>query len=107
LEDYFTTCPNILVENIKHRFRVYSQFNTVALANHLELLGGNKNRLKPQAVYMQPYKRNANYIARKFKQVLKEEQNYFLCVQSLELATRKHQDEFFNKMNQLLQTQIT
>ena len=56
---------------------------------------------------MQPYKRNANYIARKFKQALKEEQNYFLCVQSLELATRKHQDEFFNKMNQLLQTQIT
>lgn len=107
LEDYFTTYPNILVENIKHRFRVYSQFNTVALANHLELLGGNKNRSKPQAVYMQPYNRNANYIARKFKQALKEEQNYFLCVQSLELASRKHQDEFFNKMNQLLQIQIT
>ena len=106
LEEYFTTHSNILTENIRHRFRVYSQFNTVALANHLELLEGNKNISKTQAVYMQPYKRDSNYVARKFKQVLNEEQNYFLCVQSLELATKKHQDEVFNRLNLLLETQI-
>lgn len=105
LEDYFTKHPDILEENIKHRFRVYSQFNTVALANHLELVEGNKNIAKPQAAYLQPYKRDKNYVTRKFKQAL-DAQNYFLCVQSLERATKKHQNEVFNKMNQLLGTQI-
>ena len=106
LENYFTKNKNILKENLKFRFRNYKQFNTVALANHLEYITGNKNLSKSQAVYMKPYNRGEKYITRKFKQCKQSQNNLFLCIQSLDLATQKEQQLIFKKLNSLLGIQI-
>ena len=57
LETYFYSNPEVLEKNISHRFRNYSQFNTVSLANHLEINSGNTNFEKSYAVYLQPHNR--------------------------------------------------
>ena len=106
LENYFTKNKNILKENLKFRFRNYKQFNTVALANHLEYITGNKNLSKSQAVYMKPYNRGEKYITRKFKQCKQSQNNLFLCIQSLDLATQKEQQLIFKQLNSLLDIQI-
>ena len=61
-------------ENLKFRFRNYKQYNTVALANHLEYKTGNKNLSKSQAVYMRPYNRGEKYITRNLNSVKKSKQ---------------------------------
>ena len=106
LENYFTKNKKILKENLKFRFRNYKQFNTVALANHLEYITGNKNLSKSQAVYMKPYNRGEKYITRKFKQCKQNQNNLFLCIQSLDLATQKEQQLIFKQLNSLLGIQI-
>ena len=106
LENYFTKNKNILKENLKFRFRNYKQFNTVALANHLEYITGNKNLSKSQAVYMKPHNRGEKYITRKFKQCKQSQNNLFLCIQSLDLATQKEQQLIFKQLNSLLGIQI-
>lgn len=106
LENYFTNNKKILKENLKFRFRNYKQFNTVALANHLEYKTGNKNLSKSQAVYMRPHNRGEKYIIRKFKQCKQSQNNLFLCIQSLDLATQKEQQLIFKKLNSLLDIQI-
>lgn len=106
LENYFTKNKNILKENLKFRFRNYKQFNTVALANHLEYITGNKNLSKSQAIYMKPYNRGEKYITRKFKQCKQSQNNLFLCIQSLDLATQKEQQLIFKQLNSLLGIQI-
>ena len=62
---------------------------------------------KSQAVYMRPYNRGEKYINRKFKQCEQNQNNLFLCIQSLDLATQKEQDLIFKKMNSLLDIQIS
>ena len=106
LENYFTNNKKILKENLKFRFRNYKQFNTVALANHLEYKTGNENLSKSQAVYMRPHNRGEKYIIRKFKQCKQSQNNLFLCIQSLDLATQKEQQLIFKQLNSLLDIQI-
>ena len=106
LGTYFKSHPKRLKENIKHRFRNYTQFNTVALANHLEYMSGNRNFAPSQAVYMQPHNRGEDYVNQKFEKCITDKQIKFLCVQSLDLATKADQDNVLNKMNQLLEIQL-
>ena len=106
LKTFFESHPHILKENIKHRFRNYNQFNTVALANHLEYTNGNRNFASSQAVYMQPQQRGDDYVDRKFTQCENDKNILFLCVQSLDLASKSDQDLVFKKMNQVLETQL-
>ena len=106
LKDYFTLHPEILKENLKYRFRKYSQFNTVALANHLEYINGNGNLVSSQAIYAQPNNRKGNYLDRKFKQS-ESEDILFLCIQSLELASKADQEKVFKNLNRILEVQIS
>lgn len=103
LKNFFESHPQVLTQNIKYRFRNYNQFNTVALANHLEINNGNQNLDPIEAVYVQPNKRRKIYLERKFEKVANQNQKLFLCVQSLELAPVTLQELFFKKMNQLLE----
>ena len=105
LKDYFTLHPEILKENLKYRFRKYSQFNTVALANHLEYINGNRNLASTQAVYAQPKNQKGNYLDIKFKQS-ESEDILFLCIQSLELASKADQEKVFKNLNRILEVQI-
>lgn len=106
LKHYFETHPQILKKNISFRFRNYFQFNTVALANHLEILSENMNRAKSQAIYVQPHNRSEDYVERKFKQAEKDENFLFICVQSLDLADIQVQQKVFQKMKMLLQLDL-
>ena len=106
LKAFFEAYPYILKENIKHRFRNYEQFNTVALANHLEYNIGNRNFASSQAVYMQPHNRGDGYVNRKFMECEHDKNILFLCVQSLDLATKKDQEYVLKRMNELLETQL-
>ena len=106
LKDYFTLHPEILEENLKYRFRNYSQFNTVALANHLEYINGNRNLVSSQAIYAQPKNRKSNYLDRKFKQS-ESKDILFLCIQSLELASKADQEKVFKNLNRILEVQIS
>ena len=105
LKYYFTLHPEKLKENLKHRFRKYSQFNTVALANHLEYITGNRNLVSSQAIYAQPNNRKGNYMDRKFKQS-ESKDILFLCIQSLELASKADQEKVFKNLNRILEVQI-
>ena len=105
LKNYFTLHPEILKENLKYRFRNYSQFNTVALANHLEYINGNRNLVSSQAIYAQPNNRKSNYLDRKFKQS-ESKDILFLCIQSLELASKADQEKVFENLNRILEVQI-
>jgi hypothetical protein len=97
--------PEKLKENLKHRFRKYSQFNTVALANHLEYISGNRNLVSSQAIYAQPNNRKGNYLDRKFRQS-ESKDILFLCIQSLELASKVDQEKVFKNLNRILEVQI-
>ena len=106
LENYFNTNPEILKNNISFRFRNYFQFNTVALANHLEILSGNNNRAESQVIYIQPYKRSENYVERKFMLAEENKKFLFICVQSLDLASKQDQEKVFQKMKSILQLDL-
>lgn len=105
LEKYFTAHPERLKKNISFRFRNYVQFNTVALANHLEIKTGNKNHNSSQALYLQPHNRGKEYVALKFNRALKEENLLFICVQSLDLATHEDQEAVLQRMKSILELQ--
>ena len=107
LEEYFNNNPNVLNENIKYRFRDYSQFNTVALANHMEYKNGNRNIVSSQVIYMKPENRGLNYVERKFNQCKIDEKIIFLCVQSLDLASKFDQNAIFKELNKILKIKIS
>jgi hypothetical protein len=102
LETFFNSHPDILKNNISHRFRNYYQFNTVSLANHLEIKSGNTNFASSQVVYMQPHNRGKLYVDKKFNLCKENPDNLFLCVQSLDQATSSDQKKVINQMESIL-----
>ena len=102
LETYFYSNPEVLEKNISHRFRNYSQFNTVSLANHLEINSGNTNFEKSQAVYLQPHNRGDKYVEKKFNLCKSDKSKLFICAQSLDLANEKDQTNVFKTMRAIL-----
>lgn len=106
LKKYFDSHPQILENNISFRFRNYFQFNTVALANHLEIQSGNKNKMNSQAIYVQPHNRGDDYVDRKFKLAEKDDYFLFVCVQSLDLANQSDQNKVFQKMERVLELKL-
>ena len=106
LEEFFTDNPEILKQNIVYRFRSYNQFNTVSLANHIEYNKGNLNVVTSNGLYLKPYKRNDNYILKKFLNYQKDKEILFLCVQSLDLASKSIQHLVQKKMNEILEVNL-
>ena len=106
LEEFFTDNPEILKQNIVYRFRSYNQFNTVSLANHIEYNKGNLNVVTSNGLYLKPYKRNDNYILKKFLNYQKDKEILFLCIQSLDLASNSIQHLVQKKMNEILEVNL-
>jgi len=96
LDFFFKKNKTLLEKNISYRFRNYSQFNTVALSNHLEIKKGNSNLEPPKAVYIYPIKRHKNYIKNKLEQCDKDLEMKFLCVQSLDRSTIQDQQKIMS-----------
>ena len=106
LEEFFTNNPEILKQNIIYRFRSYNQFNTVSLANHIEYNKGNLNVVSSNALYIKPYKRNGDYILKKFSNYQKDKEILFICFQSLDLASKSIQHLVQKKMNEILEVNL-
>lgn len=84
-ENYFNANQDVLIENIKHRFRNNTQFTPQGLANHIEI----KNKtcvLKDdlQLMYFRSYKKPLFWY--KFKLNVKSKGKLFLGLQSLDLC---------------------
>ena len=106
LEEFFTDNPEILKRNIGYRFRSYNQFNTVSLANHIEYNKGNLNLVTSNGLYLKPYKRNDDYILKKFLNYQKDKEILFICVQSLDLASNSIQHLVQKKINEILEVNL-
>jgi hypothetical protein len=82
-ENYFKANENVLIENIKHRFRKTSQFTPQGLANHLEIKNKTcyfKDDL--QLMYFRSYKKPLYWY--RFNLDVKTKGKLFLGLQSLD-----------------------
>lgn len=106
IEDYYSREKEKLEKNISFRFRNYSQFTFISLSNHLQLLSGNRQIVKPDLAYMKPYNRSDNYIDLKIRFCENNASVKFICVQSLEMCSKKDQDKVLGWMNELLKIKL-
>ena len=87
-EAYFQNNPNILVENIKYKFRSENQFTPQGLANHIEIKNKTCTLISElELLYMRSYKKPLFLI--KFIFLLKGNRKRFLGLQSLDQCPSK------------------
>ena len=87
-ESYFKKHPDVLIDNIKHKFRNSNQFTPQGLANHIEIK--NKTcyfKSDLQLMYFRSYKKPLYWY--KFKLNIKAKENLFLGLQSLDRSPPK------------------
>ena len=85
VKNYFEEHPEMIIHNIKHRFREPSQYMIQSLANHLEIQNKTcviKNDY--QLGYLQSYKKPLLWYKLKLKNFEKDPNTLFLCLQSLD-----------------------
>jgi hypothetical protein len=85
INNYFEEHPEMIIHNIKHRFREPSQYMIQSLANHLEIQNKTcviKNDY--QLGYLQSYKKPLLWYKLKLKYFEKDTNTLFLCLQSLD-----------------------
>jgi len=102
IQNYFENAPEEFFENIKFRFRDFSQFSMVSFANHLEISKGNAVVRPPQEVYMKPVNRSKNYIPKKIAIATNDASRLFLCIQSLDSASKSDQTTLINWLKNYL-----
>ena len=102
LKTYFKKHTNLLLKDMDFKFRHYNQYNTVALANHLEIYEENFFSAPIQTIYFKPVNRQENYVSKKIKLCAKNKYIKFICIQSLDLAKREDQEKIFNWMDDIL-----
>jgi hypothetical protein len=89
LKLFFNNNDKLLKKNISYRFRNYDQFNTVSLANNLELQNQNIYTSSIDGVYIYPVNRHKKYVEKKLNLCTSNENIKFICVQSLDSAKTK------------------
>ena len=89
LKLFFSNNDKLLKKNISYRFRNYDQFNTVSLANNLELRNQNIYTSSIDGVYIYPVNRHKKYVEKKLNLCISNQNIKFLCVQSLDSANTK------------------
>ena len=85
LKDFFDTHKELLINNIKFKFRKPDQFVVHSLSNHLQIKKENYiHQKRSQLVYFQNYKKPLWWIKFKLRKVEKNKDILFLCMQSLD-----------------------
>lgn len=86
LETFFNEYPNVLPEQLQHRFRHHDQFSMVSLANHLEM---SRNDITPgrpaSSLYIKASRRSHKDIDKGFSRA-KERNAACGCIQSLDIG---------------------
>lgn len=101
-EKFFTANDHMLIKNISSRFRTNSQFNVTTLANHLEILNGNKQIEPPRIGYLNPAHHSESRFNRRFNRCQMSDSIKSICVQSLDMATEEKQKRVFNWLESVL-----
>lgn len=101
LEDFYEQNKVVLKNNAAYQFRHYKQYNTVTLANHLEIIAGEPI-LKPasEMICLKPVNRHKKYVTNKIERCEKNNQIKFLCAQSLDMATTADQTNLLDWLKQ-------
>lgn len=97
LEDFFSMNPKLLEKNISHRFRSPDQFLVSALANHLEILSGNRQFAKLKIGYIHPYY-SERTISSRINNCKKNSSIKSICVQSLDSLSKEIQNRIHSWM---------
>jgi hypothetical protein len=103
VERFLGSNMTLLEKNISYRFRDYSQFTFISLANHLQLLEGNRNIARPDLVYLKPVNRPEAYIEDKIRHCESHQEIKFMCAQSLDMCPASYQERLFGWLERLLQ----
>jgi len=92
----------LLEKNISYRFRDYSQFTFISLANHLQLLEGNRHIARPDLVYLKPVNRPEAYVEEKIRHCEIHRNVKFMCAQSLDMCPASYQERLFGWLDNVL-----
>lgn len=92
----------MLKKNISYRFRNYSQFTFISLANHIQLLDGNRHIARPDLVYLKPVNRPESYIEDKIRHCENNPEIKFMCAQSLDMCPVSYQERLFGWLERVL-----
>ncbi|MGB0777421.1 MAG: Stealth CR1 domain-containing protein [Flavobacteriaceae bacterium] len=100
---YFKEHPKEYHENIRHPFRVNTQFSAIALNNNLEKRKYNNNFTAPiQAEYIK-YRREKQYIEKKIKKLRSPgNTDLFLCIQNIDAMSSQDRELLFSTLDQLI-----
>lgn len=102
VQRFYDKHPELLTENISHRFRKQEQFNVTTLANHLEIIDGNTNRAKLNLGYLVPTKDSRRRLTKRINACKTDTRIKSICVQSLDTASKKDQEMIFSWLNSIL-----
>lgn len=101
-EQYFKDNQPVMLKNISYRFRNQDQFNLTTLANHLEIIEGNRNFAKINRGYIVPSYYSRKQLIKRMKRCEVDPNIKSVCVQSLDTASKEEQDMIFAWMDKIL-----
>lgn len=103
IKNYFEEYPEMIIHNIKHRFRYPTQYMIQSLANHLEIQ--NKTCVIKddyQLGYIQSYKKPLLWYKLKLKYFENDTNTLFLCLQSLDQCPKLKLNFILNWLKKLI-----
>lgn len=102
ISTYFMNNPGRLSDNIRYKFRDMLQFNTMPLANHLEI-AADRHVYAPtgNCLTISFSRKSLDDVDKEISQIAAGKIRFF-CIQSLELAEDRHRDEIYRQLNGLI-----
>lgn len=104
-EKFFAKNMHILLKNISFRFRNQEQYNLTTLADHLEIMDGNKNITRLNLVYLHPYYSKVR-LQRKIKRSENDPGIKSVCIQSLDQFGKQQQENIFGWIREKLKINL-
>lgn len=94
-EKFFKEHEEVLIHNIKHRFRDISQYNASELLYLLALEQGEASyaRTMGNHLYLYPAKYSPSHLKNKLKRFSRNRMAYYLCINSLDMTAPELQKE--------------
>ena len=103
LKGFYLKNQDTFKENIRHQFRVHSQFISIALNYHLEIFMYKNRNFKPDKnLYLKPKANKPSYFNKKIKQLRENNKFNSICAQSLDIATAEQRNELYHILDQTI-----
>lgn len=106
---FFETHPEVLLQNVRHRFRDNEQYNVQSLGYALAEKAGKlvHKSASGLTIKFQPSPRKKDYMARKLKEAAKMKHLKFACMNDLQNAPQHDRDLFWQWMTNLLKVDFS